>query len=158
MAGLCGFWPGAVVGLVSNILNSISAPTTLFYAPLNIAFALLAAVLSKAGVFKSWWKSVLSSLAFALIGGGIGACITWLVYGFDFGSGVSSMFAIPLHEAVGLPKFLAQFIAESAMDVADKFITVLVCVGIFKAIPTRFLSKLPLGHIYIKDADKALEE
>lgn len=158
VAGLCGFWPGAVVGLISNVLNSISAPTTLFYAPLNIAFALLAAVLSKTGVFKSWWKSVIASLGFALIGGGIGACITWLVYGFDFGSGVSSMFSIPLHEVMGLPKFVAQFVAESAMDVADKFITVLACVGIFKAIPTRFLSKLPLGHVYIKDADKALEE
>ncbi|MEA5050932.1 MAG: hypothetical protein VB021_05615 [Oscillospiraceae bacterium] len=158
VAALCGYWPGILVGLISNILNAISSPTTLFYAPLNMAFAVVAVILSKKGWFKSLWKTLLSSLIFAFIGGGIGACITWIVYGFDFGSGVSSMFSIPLHEVVGLPKFLAQFIAEFCMDVLDKVLTVLACFGIFKAIPTRFLSKLPLGYIYIKDADKALEE
>ena len=30
--------------------------------------------------------------------------------------------------------------------------------GILQAIPTRFLAKLPLGRIYIKDEDLALEE
>ncbi len=151
VGALCGYWPGIIVGLVSNLLNAISSPTTLFYAPLNIAFGILATVLSKAGWFKSWWKTLISSLFFAFIGGGIGACITWIVYGFDFGTGVSSVFSIPLHEVVGLPKFLAQFIAETSMDVADKVITLLACFGIFKAMPTRFLSKLPLGGIYIKE-------
>ncbi len=151
VAALCGWWPGIAVGLVSNILNAISSPTTLFYAPLNMAFAILAVILSKAKWFKSWWKTLISSLFFALIGGGIGACITWVVYGFDFGTGVSSVFSIPLHEVVGLPKFLAQFIAESGIDVLDKAITLLACFGILKAMPTRFLSKLPLGGIYIKE-------
>ncbi len=158
VAALCGYWPGIVVGLVSNILNAISSPTTLFYAPLNMAFAIVAAFLSQKGWFKSIWKTLVSSIFFALIGGGVGACITWIVYGFDFGSGTSTIFSIPLHEVVGLPKFLAQFIAESGIDVLDKVITVLCCFSIFKAIPTRFLSKLPLGHVYIKDADKVLEE
>ncbi len=151
VGALCGYWPGIIVGLVSNLLNAITSPTTLFYAPLNIAFGILAAFLSKRGWFKSLWKTLVSALLFALIGGGIGACITWLVYGFDFGAGTSTIFAIPLHEVVGLPKFLAQFIAETAIDVVDKVITVLAVFGILKAIPTRFLSKLPLGHIYIKD-------
>ncbi|MBI9044233.1 MAG: ECF transporter S component [Anaerolineaceae bacterium] len=158
VGALCGVWPGILVGLISNVLNSISSPITLFYAILNILFGITAAYLSKRGVFKSFWKTLVSALLFALIGGGLGALMTWVLYGFDFGAGVSSMFAIPLHEGLGLPKFLAQLIAEFSMDVFDKVLTVIAAFGILHAIPTRFLSKLPLGRIYIKDEDLALEE
>ena len=153
IGAICGMWPGIIVGLVSNILNSISSPITLFYAILNILFGIAAAWLSKKGVFKVFWKTLVSSLLFALIGGGIGAIMTWVLYGFDFGSGVSSMFAIPLHEALGLPKFLAQWIAEFSMDVFDKILTVIAAFGIIHAIPGRLMSKLPLGYIYTKEED-----
>ena len=158
VGALCGYWPGIIVGLVTNILNAISSPTTLFYAPLNVAFGILAAYLSQKGWFKKFGLTLLSSIFFALIGGGIGACITWIVYGFDFGTGTSAMFSIPLHEALHLPKFLAQFIAEVGIDIFDKFFTVIIVFLILKAMPTRFLSKLPLGHIYISEADKKAEE
>lgn len=158
VGALCGFIPGIIVGLVSNVLNSISDPITLFYAILNILFGITAAYLSKKGVFKSFWKTLLSALLFAFIGGGLGSLLTWILYGFDFGTGVSSIFAIPLYEKLGLPKFLAQFVAEFGMDIFDKVLTVIAAFGILKAIPTRFLAKLPLGRIYIKDADLALDE
>ena len=158
VGALCGVVPGIIVGLVSNVLNSISDPITLFYAILNILFGIAAAYLSKKGVFKSFGKTLLSSLLFALIGGGLGSLMTWVLYGFDFGTGTSSIFAIPLHETLGLPKFLSQFIAEFGMDVFDKVLTVIAAFGILQAIPTRFLAKLPLGRIYIKDEDLALED
>ena len=84
--------------------------------------------------------------------------MTWVLFGFDFGTGVSSIFAIPLHEALGLPKFLSQFIAEFGIDIFDKVLTVIAAFAVLKSIPTRFLAKLPLGRIYIKDEDLALDE
>jgi energy-coupling factor transport system substrate-specific component len=158
VGALCGFIPGIIVGLVSNILNSISDPITLFYAILNMLFGIAAAYLSQKGVFKSFWKTLVSALLFAFIGGGLGSVLTWVLYGFDFGTGVSSIFAIPIHEQLGLPKFVAQFIAEFGMDIFDKVLTVIAAFGILKAIPTRFLAKLPLGRIYIKDEDLALDD
>ena len=155
VGALCGGVPGAIVGLISNILNSISNPITLFYAILNIAFGFTAAWFSKKKVFLSFWKTLLSSLVFALIGGGIGAVMTWVLYGFDFGAGVSAIFAIPLYQNVGLPKFVAQFIAEFLMDVADKIITVIVVFFVLKALPLKLLSQLKLGEIYITEEDKA---
>lgn len=157
VGALCGYLPGIIVGLISNLLNSVSDPITMFYAILNIAFGIVAAYLSTKGVFKSFWKTILSALLFALIGGGAGSVMTWVLYGFDFGTGVSSMFAIPLYEAFHLPKFLAQFIAEFTMDIFDKVLTVIAAFGILRAIPTRFLAKLPLGHFYISDEELALE-
>jgi energy-coupling factor transport system substrate-specific component len=153
VGAICGVWPGVIVGLVSNVLNSISSPITLFYAVLNILFGISAAWLSKRGVFKSFWKTLVSALLFALIGGGLGSLMTWALYGFDFGTGVSSAFAIPLHEVVGLPKFLSQFIAEFTMDVFDKILTVIAAFGIIHAIPSRFMAKLPLGHIYVSEEE-----
>jgi energy-coupling factor transport system substrate-specific component len=158
VGAICGMWPGIIVGLVSNVLNSITSPITLFYAILNIMFGIAAAWLSKRGVFKSFGKTLLSSLLFALIGGGLGSLMTWTLFGFDFGTGVSSAFAIPLHEVVGLPRFLSQFVAEFTMDVFDKILTVIAAFGIIRAIPASFMTKLPLGYIYAPDAELDDEE
>lgn len=155
VGALCGGIPGAIVGAISNILNSISSPITLWYGVLNIMFGLAAGYLSKKGVFLSFGKTLLSSLLFAAIGGGIGACMTWVLYGFDFGGGVSSFMSIPLHQYLGLPKFLAQLIAEFGMDVFDKVLTVIASFFVLKSMPVRFLSKLPLGEVYIKESDIA---
>ena len=157
VGALCGIWPGVIVGLVSNILNALADPTILFYAPLNMAFGVVAAVLSKKGWFKSIGLTLVSSIFFALIGGGIGSIITWVMYGFDFGSGRTAIVSVPLYEALHFPKYVAQFIGETAIDLIDKVITVIVCFFILKAFPTRFLSKLPLGHIYISDELKKQE-
>jgi energy-coupling factor transport system substrate-specific component len=157
VGALCGYLPAIIVGLVSNLLNSISDPITMWYAILNIAFGIVAAYLSTKGVFRSFWKTIASALIFAFIGGGIGSLMTWTLYGFDFGTSVSSIFAIPLYETFHMSKFVAQFIAEFSMDIFDKVLTVIVVFGILRSIPTRFLAKLPFGHYYISDEDLALE-
>lgn len=157
VGALCGVWPGVLVGLITNILNALADPTILFYAPLNMAFGLLAAILSKKGWFKSIVLTLVSAIFFALIGGGVGALITWTVYGFDFGSGRTAIVSVPLHEVLHLPKFIAQFVGESAIDLVDKVATVIICHLILKAFPTRFLTKLPLGNTYISDELKKQE-
>ena len=153
VGALCGWLPGLIIGLISNVLNSITSPVTLFYAILSIIFGISAAWCSQHRVFLSLPKTLLSSLWFALIGGGLGACITWLIFSFDFGTITASMFAIPLHEVLGLPKFLAQFVSEFVMDLFDKSISLVLVFFILKAMPTRFLAKLPLGAIYVKEAE-----
>lgn len=154
VGALCGGIPGAIVGLVSNILNSITSPITLFYGLLSIAFGLMAGFFSKHKVFLSFWKTMLTVLAFAFVGGGIGALMTWVLYGFDFGAGTSSVFAIPMHNVLGVPKFLAQFLAEFGMDIFDKLLTMVAVFFILKAMPMKLLTKLPLGDIYIKGWNK----
>ena len=163
VGALCGAWPGVIVGLISNILTAITSPNNLFYAPLNMAFGVAAAYLSKKGVFKKFVPTLLSSLVFAFIGGVIGALITWTLWGFDFGAGTTAIVVLPLWKALGSPdnqvtKFLIQILGEFSCDLLDKAITNIVCYFILKAFPTRFLSKLPLGPVYISDEEKALEE
>ena len=148
VGALCGAFPGALVGLISNVLNSISSPTTLFYAVLSVMFGIVAAIASKKGIFKNLVKTMIISLLFALIGGGLGACITWIVSGGDFGVITASAIAAALYEVVSLPPFICQLISEFCMDLLDKFVTLILVYFILKSMPNRFLAKLPMGDIY----------
>lgn len=152
VGALCGGIPGAVVGVISNTINSITYPAYVWYGIISAIYGILAAYLSRRKVFCSLWKTVLASLLFATIGGVLNSCITWILFGFNFATDTTAIFAIPLHSALGFPKFAAQMIAAICMDVADKFLSVMVMFFILKSMPNRFLVKLKLGDVYIKEA------
>ena len=143
----CGSLPGALVGLVSNAINSITSPPTFAFAVLNVAFGLLAGYFGRLGVFRVWWKTLLSSLAFAFIGGFCGALITiWVFGGLAVGGGALVVGALT---ALGMDLNTANFVAQMPMDVLDKVPTVLIVFAIIKGIPKRLLVKLPLGWVYL---------
>lgn len=143
----CGMLPGALVGAVSNVLNSITSPPTLVFGVLSILFGLLAGYLGRRGVFLSWWKTLLSAVPFALIGGVLGAIITILVFGgLAVGGGAIVVGALV---AAGMDTNTANFVAQVPMDFLDKVPTVLVVFAILKGIPKRLYAKLPLGYVYL---------
>jgi energy-coupling factor transport system substrate-specific component len=142
----CGMLPGAVVGAISNILNSITSPPTLAFGILSIMF------LGRRGVFRSWWKTLLSAIPFALIGGVLGAIITIIVFGgLAVGGGAIIVGALV---AAGMDTNTANFVAQVPMDFLDKVPTVLIVFAIIKGIPKRLYVKLPLGYVYL-GKDKA---
>lgn len=147
VGAICGGLPGALVGLLSNAINSITSPPTFAFAILNIAFGLLAGYFGRLGVFRVFWKTLLSSLAFAFIGGFFGALITiWVFGGLAVGGGAIVVGALT---AMGLDLDAANFVAQIPMDVLDKVPTVLIVFAIIKGIPKRLLVKLPLGWVYL---------
>lgn len=150
VGALCGGLPGAIVGVVSNTINSITYPTYVWYGVISAIYGVFAAYLSKKKVFCSLGKAILASFAFAIIGGILNSCITWILFGFNFATDTTAIFAIPLHSVLGFPKFMAEMIAAICMDVADKFLSVLAVFFIIKSMPNRFLVKLRLGENYIK--------
>ncbi|MGO4102976.1 ECF transporter S component [Leifsonia sp. YAF41] len=151
----CGSLPGALVGLISNLLNSITSPTNLPYALLNIMFGLLAGWLAKRGVFTSWWKTLLSSVLFAFIGGVLGALMTiWIFGGLGGGGGALIVGALV---ASGMDINTANFVAQIPMDILDKVPTVMIVYLILLRIPKRLYVKLPLGYIYLKKSPAAIK-
>lgn len=158
VGALCGGVPGALVGLITNLLNAITSPTTLYYAVLNVAFGFVAGWFSKIGVFKSLWKTLLSALVFGFIGGVIGPCITILFLG-GYGANATGLITGAL-VAAGWSVAPACFASEAFADLLDKVPTVIIVFIILKSMPNRFLTKLPLGHVYIgaSGADKDDEE
>ncbi|MFD6439568.1 hypothetical protein ACFWDG_07085 [Peribacillus sp. NPDC060186] len=147
VGALCGGIPGAVVGAITNLTISITNPTTLAYIWLNILFGLLAGFLAKRGIFKSLWKTIVASLGFAVIGGGLGSTITILMFG-GLGAGTTGMITGMLM-TMGFSVEVGAFMSELFADLLDKIPTLLIVYFILKSIPMRTLVKLPQGELFI---------
>lgn len=147
VGAVCGALPGALVGLVSNLLNSITSPPTLAFGVLSILFGLLAGWLGRRGVFLSWWKTLLSAIPFAFIGGFLGALITIWVFGGLAVGGIAIVVGVFI--AAGLDVGTANFVAQLPLDIIDKVPTVMIVYAIIKGMPKRLLAKLPLGYVYL---------
>jgi energy-coupling factor transport system substrate-specific component len=154
VGALCGGVPGAIVGVISNTINSITYPTYMWYGVISLIYGFVAAFLARRKVFLTLWKTILSCFIFALIGGVLNSIITWILFGFDFGTDTTAIFGLIMYENLGFPKFLAELIAAIAMDVLDKFVAVMALFFILKGMPNRFLTKLRQGDIFIRQPRK----
>ncbi|MBR1822550.1 MAG: HD domain-containing protein [Clostridia bacterium] len=127
-AALGGYIPGIIVGFFTNLINGISDYTTAYYGSLNVLIAIASAHYARKGYFSFKKPLRLAQIiaVFALIGGGLGSVLTWLLYGFSFGEGISAPLAHRIYNAGRLDLFWSQFAADMLIDVADKIITVLI--------------------------------
>ena len=132
VAALAGYLPGIITGFATNLINGISDPTTAYYSVISVLIAVYASYAAKRNYFSKPLKSVITIPVFAVIGGGIGSVLTWLLYGFSFGSGISAFLSVKIYEELGLNKFLSQLSADLILDIADKAITVILVVVVYK--------------------------
>ena len=137
-AALGGYIPGIIVGFFTNLVNGISDYNTVYYGFLTILIAIASARFASRGYYS--FKKPLCLLAvivtFALIGGGLGSVLTWALYGFKFGSGISAPLAIQIHEAGVKNEFLSHLAADLLIDLADKTITVLAVTFVYQTLPS----------------------
>ena len=112
-------------------------PTNAYYAVLNALFAVVSSYLAEKEVFKKWWKTLLCIPVFAFIGGAMGSILTYLMYGFGLGEGISAPFARRLLESGKLNVFEAQLISDVAIDLLDKAVTLTVVFILLKLIPQK---------------------
>ena len=136
-AALGGYIPGIVVGFLTNLINGIFDYSTAYYGSLMVLIALFAAWFAQRGDFGKPWKLPLIAVTFALIGGGLGSVLTWMLYGFSFGEGISAPLAHRFYNSGGFSMFWAQFAADMLIDLADKAITVSVIAVVLKLMPER---------------------
>lgn len=139
-----GYLPGIIVGYVSNIINMISDPTNAYYAVLSVLIAVAGAWFAKKGYFEKIWKTLLTIPVFALIGGALGSILTYLMYGFGIGEGISAPFAQELLKNGTLNVFQAQMISDVVIDLADKAVTVLIVFLVLKLILPSFRESVNL--------------
>ena len=136
-AALGGYIPGIIVGFFTNVINGIGDLNTIYYGSLTVLIAIVSAWYAQRGFysFRKPLRLLAVIVSFALIGGGLGSVLTWALYGFTFGSGLSAPLAMKIHE-LGVPsEFWSQFSADMLIDLADKAITVLMVTGILTLMP-----------------------
>ena len=132
-----GNLPAVIVGFFSNAINSISDPVTLYYGVISILIASVSFIFFQKKFFLSIPKILIVILTFALIGGGLGSLITYFLYGYSIGEGISAPFALGLRDSCGLPEFWAQFLADIIIDIFDKGIVVVSAVLLYRWIPKK---------------------
>ena len=138
-AVLGGFLPGIAVGFVTNLVNSFADSAAAYYGSLNVLIAFFAVILFRRGCFRKLPRLIVPILVFALIGGALSSVITWLLYGMNFGEGVSAPLALRLNE-IGFAPFLSQLIADYVLDLLDKLLVCLIVFIVLKLLPERFLA------------------
>lgn len=143
-AALGGTIPGIVVGFLTNLVNGIGDYTTAYYGSLTVLIAICSAWFERKGfyTFKKPWRLLAVIAVFTLIGGGLGSVLTWTLYGFSFGDGISAPLAHRLYEGGRLSQFWSQFLADMLIDLADKSITVLIVAAVLNLLPAKLRKNL----------------
>lgn len=143
-AALGGNIPGIIVGFFTNLINGIGNGTTVYYGCLTVLIALASAYYARRGFynFRKPWKLLVPIITFALIGGGLGSVISWVLNGFAFESGFTVGLAQSIHAGGVGSEFLSQLFANLLYDLLDKTITVLIVAAVFQLIPDRWKCRM----------------
>ena len=136
-AVLGGYMPGIVVGYLNNIINWQGTIDNAYYVVLSTLIAAAGTYLGKKGWFDKLGKAILTIPIFAFIGGVLGSILTYLLWGYGMGEGISAPFARALLESGKLNVFWAQMTSDVVIDLIDKGITVILVFIILKLIPNR---------------------
>ena len=132
-----GNLPAVIVGFFSNVINGMSDSVTLYYGVISILIASGAYIFFQKKFFLSIPKMIVVIITFALIGGGIGSIITYFLFGYSIGEGISAPFALGLRDTCGLPEFWAQLLADIIIDIFDKGIVVISAVLLYRWLPKK---------------------
>ena len=157
VAMLGGTLPAVIVGFFSNAFNGLSDITTLYYGIISILIGVAATLFQQRKFFVSVPKIIVSILVFTLLGGGLGSILTYFLYGYNFGEGISAPFATAIYENLGWTKFFSQLTADIIIDILDKTIVVAAAVISYRFINEhykRLFSKTFLFEPYINPQHK----
>ncbi len=143
-AVLGGYLPGIFVGYLNNIINMRGNPGNAYYVVLSTMIAACGSWFGKKGYFNKLYTAIMTIPVFAFIGGVLGSILTYLLYGYGMGEGISAPFAKALLENGELSVFWAQMLSDIAIDLVDKGLTVLAVFFLIKLIPERNKKELLL--------------
>ena len=133
-----GFVPGIMVGYATNLLKMLFDADSIYYCAINVLIAVLAAFLQRKRWFRSWRRTLLSVPMFALIGGGLGSLLTWVMYGFGFAEDFSGPLAHQIYDAGLRSVLLAQMLSSTIYDLLDKLISVFAAAFVFRLLPITY--------------------
>ena len=92
-------------------------------------------------------------MVFALLGGALGSVLTYFLYGYDFGEGISAPFSLAIYDTFGLSKFFSQLSADFVIDIIDKTFVVIVAVFAYRKIPLHL--KHHLNYVFLYDPNQS---
>jgi energy-coupling factor transport system substrate-specific component len=142
VAVTCGPWAGAITGALANIIwGSIVDPNALPWFPVAFFIGLVSGFCASGGLFKNWWKVMVTGFLVALTAATISTPIAVIVYGGITASGSSFITAYLLQ--LGQSLVPSVLITNSLVEPFDKISTCLLAFTIVQGLSTRFLARFP---------------
>jgi len=115
---LAGPWAGGLTGLITNLLwGLISDPVSAAFAPVAAMIGIAAGLCAKFGLFKTWWKAIISGVIISVALAIIAVPIRLYMFGGRTGSG--SDFITAYFLALGRDLFGAVIIQVITSNLVD---------------------------------------
>lgn len=142
VGALCGPLAGLLTGMLSNIIWGLAVdPNALPWFPVAGVIGLVAGLCANAGLFKNWWKVVITGFLIALGAVLSSTPIAVYLYGGITASGASfiTAFLIQTGRDIVSSVLSTNFIVEPI----DKISTALLAFAIIQGLSQRFVARLP---------------
>ncbi|MCR5652492.1 MAG: HD domain-containing protein [Ruminococcus sp.] len=149
-----GYLPGITVGFFSNIISGFSNGDNTYYCFITVLIAVAASYFSNKGFMYRFPHVLLAVLSFSFIGGVLGSLLTWFLYGFGFGSGISVNLGDIIIKKTGMNPFAADMIANFIIDLVDKAIVTVAALIIIRLLPKSFLRGFKIFNNEISFSEK----
>lgn len=142
VAVLAGPWAGALTGTLSNIIwGLLIDPNAFPWFPVALFIGLVAGICASYGLFKIWWKVIVSGFLIALTAAIVSTPIAVYLYGGITASGSSFITAYLLATGQGLIQ--AVLSTNFLVEPVDKIATCLLAWVIIKGLPVRYIARFP---------------
>lgn len=142
VAAICGPWAGALTGTLSNIIwGLLIDPNAFPWFPVAFFIGFVAGWCAIFGLFKNWWKVVITGILVALAAAIVSTPIAVYLYGGITASGSSFITAFLLQ--TGRDLVTAVLSTNFLVEPVDKIATCLLAFAIAKGLSTRYLSRFP---------------
>lgn len=142
VAVLAGPWAGALTGTLSNIIwGLLIDPNAFPWFPVALFIGLVAGICASYGLFKTWWKVIVSGFLIALTAAIVSTPIAVYLYGGITASGSSFITAYLLATGQGLIQ--AVLSTNFLVEPVDKIATCLLAWVIIKGLPVRYIARFP---------------
>lgn len=142
VAVVAGPWAGALTGALSNtIWGLLIDPNSLPWWPVALLIGFVAGWCAVGGLFKTWWKVIITGFLVALTAALASTPIAVYLYGGITASGSSFITAYLLQTGQGL--IPAVFSTNFLVEPVDKISTSLLAFAIIQGLSTRFLARFP---------------
>lgn len=139
---ICGPWAGALTGALSNVIWGIAIdPGALPWWPVAFFIGLVAGLCANAGLFKSWWKVVVTGFLIAITAAVVSTPIGVYLFGGITASGSSFITAYLLQTGQGVLQ--AVFSTNFLVEPVDKITTAMLAFAIVQGLSKRFVARFP---------------
>lgn len=139
---LAGPWAGALTGVLSNIIwGLIIDPNAFPWFPVAFFIGLVAGICAGYGMFKSWWKVIITGFLIALAAAIVSTPIAVYLYGGITASGSSFITAYLLATGRGLIESVLS--TNFLVEPVDKIATCLLAWAIIKGLSARYVARFP---------------